>query len=87
MPDDIWGMIGAVFGSLAAGGLCGLVPRAMARARGKVTSGSFAFWACTVAGLMLGAQLAIPLALALAAVYRALDPVSPERRDPYYGDP
>ena len=59
------------FAGGAAGALCGLLPYWLAKKRGRLDAARRSMWACTVAGLVLGLILALPVSLMATAVVLA----------------
>src|SRR4051794_13196860 len=51
---------GVIFGALAVGALCGLIPLKMGQSRGQAALGGVGFVACVGAGFLLGLTGALP---------------------------
>lgn len=65
---DVGFMIGAIFGGLISGCLIGLIPFLIGLKREQKRLGIIAITTCSVAGVLLGALLAIPIAVGFSVV-------------------
>ncbi len=63
---------GAIFGGLAAGSLCGLVPSAVARSKNRAGVGNACWVVCVLAGLLGGLVFAVPVAVVCTIVIALL---------------
>lgn len=66
--------IGAVIGATGMGMLCGCIPFYQARKAGDFNFAQIALAGCTLAGLLLGIVLALPVAIVLTIVIRTRPP-------------
>ena len=55
-------VVGAIFGSLIMGTLCGLIPFSMGNKYNNKKLGMAGFFVCVISGFILGIVLALPVA-------------------------
>jgi hypothetical protein len=67
-PEQVAYWAGVLVGGLFVGAVCGLLPLAVAKRKGRTAFGVASLVACTLSGLLLGLILAVPVAVILSAV-------------------
>lgn len=75
-PEKIGFLVGALFGGLVAGAVCGLLPFFLAKSRNRVPLGTAALITCGVCGVILGLILALPVALIFTVIIVILGPLA-----------
>ncbi|HEY2584902.1 MAG TPA: hypothetical protein VGI81_03945 [Tepidisphaeraceae bacterium] len=73
-PDPTAFWIGVLFGGMAVGTICGLLPFFLARKRRRDSLAVAALVSCVLSGLILGVILALPVALVFTVVIVTMGP-------------